>query len=97
LEDFTIKNKMTFTLFIAVLIIVFSVLTVNRTAEWKSNLILFKKGVERSPKSSRAQYSLATEYLNLSESITDTAEINIYLKNSLLHFNKSLEILPENK
>jgi Tfp pilus assembly protein PilF len=97
LEDFTIKNKMTFTLFIAVLIIVFSVLTVNRTAEWKSNLILFKKGVERSPKSSRAQYSLATEYLNLSESITDTAEINNYLKNSLLHFNKSLEILPENK
>ncbi len=96
-KDFSFKNKMVFTGFVSILLIVFSVLTINRAADWKSNLILFTKGVERSPKSSRAQYSLATEYLNLSESITDTAEKNIYLRNSLLHFNKSLEILPENK
>lgn len=97
LEDFTLKNKIAFTIFISILMIIFSGLSINRIAEWKSNLILFKKGVERSPNSTRAQYSLATEYLNLSESITDTAEKNNYLRNSLLHFNKSLEILPENK
>jgi len=95
--DFSGKNKMAFMGASVMIMLVFSVLTYSRSAEWKSNLVLFEKGVERSPNSSRAQYSLATEYLNVSGNMTDPAEKNDYLQKSLLHFNKSIEILPENK
>lgn len=97
LKDFSGDKKPVFAGLLVLVLIVFTVLSYNRSSEWKSNMVLFEKGVERSPNSSRAQYSLATEYLNLSGTTTDAGEKNNYLQKSLLHFNKSIEILPENK
>ena len=97
LDDFSGKNKTIFLGLAVLILIVFAGLSSNRSADWKSNLVLFEKGVERSPNSSRAQYSLATEYLTQSKETTDPIEKNNYLQQSLIHFNKSLEILPENK
>lgn len=97
LDDFSGKNKTIFSGLAILILLVFAVLSSNRTADWKSNLLLFEKGVERSPNSSRAQYSLATEYLTQSKEVSDITEKNNYLQQSLIHFNKSLEILPENK
>lgn len=97
IQGFSGKNKILFTVSSLVLLMIFFVLTINRAAEWKSNQVLFEKGVERSPNSSRAQYSLATEYLTLANESSDISEKNNFLRQSLLHFNKSLEILPENK
>jgi tetratricopeptide (TPR) repeat protein len=96
-DDFSGKNKTVFSGLAILILLVFAVLSSNRTADWKSNLLLFEKGVERSPNSSRAQYSLATEYLTQSKEVSDITEKNNYLQQSLIHFNKSLEILPENK
>ena len=97
LDDFSGKNKTVFLGLSVLILVVFAGLSSNRSADWKSNLVLFEKGVERSPNSSRAQYSLATEYLTQSKETTDPIEKNNYLQQSLIHFNKSLEILPENK
>jgi len=97
LDDFSGKNKTAFSGLAILILLVFAVLSSNRAADWKSNLVLFEKGVERSPNSSRAQYSLATEYLTQSKETSDPIEKNNYLQQSLIHFNKSLEILPENK
>lgn len=97
LVDFSGKNKTVFLALAVLILIVFAGLSSNRSADWKSNMVLFEKGVERSPNSSRAQYSLATEYLTQSKETSDPNEKNNYLQQSLIHFNKSLEILPENK
>ena len=97
LDDFSGKNKTVFLGLAILILLVFAVLSSNRAADWKSNLVLFEKGVERSPNSSRAQYSLATEYLTQSKEVSDITEKNNYLQQSLIHFNKSLDILPENK
>ncbi len=97
LDEYSGKSKTAFTGLAILILLVFSVMASNRTADWKSNLVLFEKGVERSPNSSRAQYSLATEYLTQSKETSDPNEKNNFLQQSLIHFNKSLEILPENK
>ena len=97
IDEFSGKSKTVFTGLAILTLLVFSVMASNRTADWKSNLVLFEKGVERSPNSSRAQYSLATEYLTQSKETSDPNEKNNFLQQSLIHFNKSLEILPENK
>ncbi len=97
IDEFSGKSKTAFTGLAILTLLVFSVMASNRTADWKSNLVLFEKGVERSPNSSRAQYSLATEYLTQSKETSDPNEKNNFLQQSLIHFNKSLEILPENK
>ena len=79
------------------LTILFTGLSFARTGDWKNNITLFEKGVERSPNSSRTHYSLATTYLNTGESLIDINEKNTYLRNAILHFSKSLEIYPQNK
>lgn len=96
-QEFSGKLKNVFIGIFSVLLITFSGLTMARVGDWKDNLTLFEKGVENAPNSSRTQYSLATEYLNRGEQLTDTAERNDLLRKSLLHFSKSLDIYPKNK
>ena len=96
-QQFSGKFKNVFIGIFSLLLIVFSGLTMARVGDWKDNLSLFEKGVESAPNSSRTQYSLATEYLNRGEALTDTAERNELLRKSLEHFSKSLDIYPKNK
>jgi len=97
IQAFSGKFKNVFIGIFSILLIAFSGLTMARVGDWKNNLLLFEKGVENAPNSSRTQYSLATEYLNRGEQLTDTTERNDLLRKSLLHFNKSLDIYPKNK
>lgn len=96
-QQFSGKFKNVFIGIFSVLLITFSGLTMARVGDWKNNLSLFEKGVENAPNSSRTQYSLATEYLNRGEQLTDTAERNEMLRKSIEHFSKSLNIYPKNK
>jgi tetratricopeptide (TPR) repeat protein len=97
IESFSGKFKNVFIGIFSILLIAFSGLTMARVGDWKNNLLLFEKGVENAPNSSRTQYSLATEYLNRGEQLTDTAERNEMLRKSIEHFSKSLDIYPKNK
>lgn len=96
-QQFSGKLKNVFIGIFSILLITFSGLTMARVGDWKDNLSLFEKGVENAPNSSRTQYSLATEYLNRGEQLTDTAERNEMLRKSIEHFSKSLDIYPKNK
>lgn len=90
------KGKNIFLSSSLVLIVLYSGLTISRAAEWKSNLSLFESGVIHSQNSSRAHYSLATEYTRISAAASDPKSRMEYLKKSILHFNRSLEIQPGN-
>jgi tetratricopeptide (TPR) repeat protein len=74
----------------------YSGLTMARVGDWKNNFLLFEKGVERSPNSSRAHYSLATEYLRMSKEEPDPISAKEDLRKAAEHFEKSLEIFPDN-
>lgn len=96
LTTFSGKNKAVYLSIIGVVMLTFSVLSKNRAGDWINNLTLFEKGVEVCPKSSRTQYSVATEYLNAAQTATDPNESNEFFKKALEHFNESISIYPRN-
>ena len=96
LKSFSGKNKTAFVLTLSAIIISFSALSNNRSKDWINNLVLFEKGIEVCPNSSRTQYSIATEYLNAAQKTTDPAEAADFFKKAVAHFTKSISIYPKN-
>jgi tetratricopeptide (TPR) repeat protein len=79
---------------IAGITILFSGMTIARSNDWKNNFTLFDSSVKASPNSARTHYSLASEYLNLFGKTGDINQRNEYMKKAIMHFERSLEILP---
>ncbi|MFN5345731.1 MAG: tetratricopeptide repeat protein [Bacteroidota bacterium] len=81
---------------IAGITILFSGMTVARSNDWKNNFTLFESSVKASPNSARTHYSLASEYLSLSNKSSDLNQRRDYLQKAIEHFERSLTILPGN-
>ena len=81
---------------IAGITILFSGMTVARSNDWKNNFTLFESSVNASPNSARTHYSLASEYLSLSNKSSDLNQRRDYLQKAIEHFERSLTILPGN-
>jgi tetratricopeptide (TPR) repeat protein len=79
---------------IAGITILFSGMTIARSNDWKNNFTLFESSVKASPNSARTHYSLASEYLSLFGKTGDINQRNEYIKKAIMHFERSLEILP---
>lgn len=95
-DEFMRGSNKLFSYMVAGLCILFALLSFNRSADWKNNLSLFERGVERSPNSSRAQYSIATEYMTQAQRAEDPAESREFFRKATVHFAKSTEIYPQN-
>jgi tetratricopeptide (TPR) repeat protein len=96
MNDFSIQgNKMPLTALLFI-IIPFSAMSYIRSGEWKNNLTLFEKGVEKCPNSSRTHYSLASEYMKLAQSPENATEREEYFRKAVQHFDLSLRIYPDN-
>ena len=78
------------------LIALFSGLTLVRSADWKNNMTLFQSGVDVCPNSSRTQYSLASECFTQMNKANNPTLRQEMAKKAGEHFQKSLEIMPEN-
>ncbi len=78
------------------LLLLFSGMSLVRSADWKDNLSLFQSGVDDCPNSSRTHYSIASEYFKQAQKTGDEQKRKEYLKKAGEHFNRSVEILPEN-
>jgi protein O-mannosyl-transferase len=76
--------------------LLFSSATLVRSADWKDNFSLFKRGVEVSPNSSRTNYSLANSYFQLAQETTDPQLRTDYMSSALSYYKRSLEIFPDN-
>jgi tetratricopeptide (TPR) repeat protein len=77
-------------------VLLFSSATLARSADWKDNFSLFKRGVEVSPNSSRTNYSLANSYFQLAQETTDPQLRTAYMSSALSYYKRSLEIFPDN-
>jgi tetratricopeptide (TPR) repeat protein len=80
---------------IAVLLL-FSVRTLSRNADWKDNYTLLRKDVQSSPESARIRYALGSTLLiekALLEPEGSTSRTN-YLDEAIVQLNKGVSILP---
>lgn len=79
---------------LSTLILLGTVMTINRNGDWKNNLSLFEAGVKAAPNSARAHASLAFEYKLEALSASDEATGRAYFQKSESAFARSLEIYP---
>lgn len=82
---------------LGVLIVIFVFLTINRSSDWKSNFSIYEAGVEHAPNSTRANLSLANQYLKLTETERNPQVKIDYFTDALKYFKKSTDIYPANK
>ena len=82
--------------FFIILLVLYSGLSFSRSADWRSNLSLFESGAINSPNSSRAHYSLATEYTRQADASVDAKSRREFHSKAIDQFNISLEIWPNN-
>ena len=70
--------------------------TMARNEVWKDNTTLYESGMETAPDSWRAHYLLAVEYTKqIQKETAPAAKRDLYVK-AIEHYNKSLQILPNN-
>jgi len=90
------KGWRTFRLSLGVILLLYSGLTWSATSFWKDNLTLFERGVVTSPNSARTHYAYASECMTRSYTEVDPAARNAWLLKSRQHFDRSVEIFPDN-
>jgi tetratricopeptide (TPR) repeat protein len=93
--DYALKKSNGFKIIIG-LTVLFSGMTMARSSDWKNNFTLFESSVKASPNSARTHYSLASEYLSLFGKTGDVNQRYEYIQKAITHFERSLEILPDN-
>jgi protein O-mannosyl-transferase len=77
-----------------IICIVLSIRTIDREADWKDNLTLLTTDVISSPNSARVQSSLGEKYMKLGKNLQKGNQQTELLQKAVVHFRKSLEILP---
>lgn len=85
-----------FRMFLGVILLLYSGMTWSASGYWKDNLTLFERGVITSPNSARTHYAYASECMTRSYTEGDPVTRNAWLSKSREHFNRSLEIFPDN-
>lgn len=76
------------------LAILFSIMTVMRNQDWKSNEILFRADVRHSPASAKFRNELGTLLLDKALITTDSLQRKILLEEALPHLGKAVELHP---
>jgi hypothetical protein len=87
------ENKNMIILF-SVVICVFAVLSIIRNSDWKDNFTLFSHDVEVSPNSTRIHSGLGFEYAIKAMQSSSLNQRNEWLKNSINHYKRAVEIYP---
>ena len=78
----------------AVLLGFYSLKTITRNQDWKSNLILFSKDVETSPNSAKMQFNYGVALMKSRYATTNTAAQQSYEQKAQKAFLKAIEIFP---
>ncbi len=68
--------------------------TIDRSAYWKNDEILFGHDIENSPNSVLVNANVASSYVNRSESEQDTVKKHADLRTGIKYYNKALAVHP---
>lgn len=72
----------------------YSIKTMARNEDWKSNFTLYSSGIETAPKSWRAQKALALEYQRMANEEPNAQKKAEYLAKAIPYFQQSIAIYP---
>ena len=89
------KNNAVWQIGLAGLIVLGTVLTIDRNQDWRSDLSLFEAGVKAVPHSARAHASLAFEYKLQAIGASTPETQQTYFRRAEMAFARSLEIYPQ--
>lgn len=78
-------------------IVLFSVKTISRNADWKDNITLFTKSLKTSPNSTRVHFTIGNEYLSMAMDEKNTNKKNEYFDKSISHLKRAIYIYPKYK
>lgn len=88
-----VKNRKIYFFSLAVLMLVFSILTIKRVPDWESNFTLFTADVDKVPNSARAQYDAGSGYIEAAK--TDRRNAPTYLQKARMHLNEAITVWPD--
>ncbi|MBL4656868.1 MAG: tetratricopeptide repeat protein [Flavobacteriales bacterium] len=91
----TQSKKVPYFAVMGLIIALYSYKTIDRNADWQSNLTLFEADVLAAPNSARTHFSLASTYNTMGGLEQDPTKKLELLNKAIVGFNKSLEIYPE--
>ena len=87
------KSKLLIPVF-AIIIAIFSVLTVMRNPAWKNNETLFRTDIIHSPNSAKGQNELGTNLLDTALKMEESVQRKELLNEAYPHFQRALELHP---
>lgn len=90
----TAKKPLKLFALLGILLVLFSVKTLVRNQDWKSDNTLFSSGIKTAPNSSRAQSFYGTTRYDLALQSSNQAEKDRLLKEAISYFEKSLNVYP---
>lgn len=82
--------------FAGVVLVAFSLLTFNRSADWESNLTLYEADIDKIPGSARAHYSLGTVYMEQAQAAQTNPNKKVqkqWANKGIPHLKKAIAIL----
>ncbi len=82
---------------LSVVCVLYAAKTVARNEAWSSNYALYQTGLETAPNSWRAQYLMGVEYTKMLNREKDPLVKRELYQKTMTVFNKSLQILPNNR
>ena len=105
IEKWVVRSEITFPAFfknvrlmglLVPVCLIFSVLTMARNADWKTNTALYKADAEKSPNDCRLSYYLGNELVeNEYAAEKDTAKQRQILQESIGYLRRAIEIFPD--
>ena len=94
LRTATYETSRNFSYVIIGICVLYSIQTMARNEDWRSNLDLFKSGVITAPNSWRAQNCLAVEYKRMSTGETNPQQQQQYCDSAIKYYNNSIAVYP---
>lgn len=79
-------------IFLDVLMVLCGIETVNRNKDWKNDFTLFTKDVNTVSNSVKANDNAGGQYINLSETVTDTAQSDSVAHMALKYLHKAIQL-----
>lgn len=90
------QGKNIFLCSMGIILILFSIKTVDRNRDWKNNFALFEAGAAASPNSSRAVSALGSAYRDSAEKQRNPKIRMELFQKAIPYYQRAIEILPEN-
>ena len=90
-----LKSKRMFTTIISIILLTFSVKTVVRATEWKSEAILYSKDIKRAPNSASLCYWYGNTLVEKANKENEKDKKDALLCQALSYFDKSISIFPD--